>query len=89
MKRINTLALFAILLTSLFSAEYAVAQSLTLVEIYNDSGEARKICMYRTDDTAAAVPSECFEMDHREAVLWDRKGDSLKLQNKDIQPGIG
>ena len=87
-KRTNTLALFAIMLTSLFFAEYSAAQSLTLVEIYNDSGEARKACMYRADDTAAAVPSECFEMDHREAVLWDRKGDRSNFRIKIFNPAL-
>lgn len=72
MKRINTRVLFAILLTSLFSAGSAYAQTIPFVDIYNDSGKEVRACIYPTDDPVPLKPLECFEMEHGEAVLWIR-----------------
>ncbi len=82
MKRTNTLALFAILLTSLYFVGSVAAQPVTLVQIYNNSGEERKACMYPADDPDAAIPIECFEMDHKEVVVWIRQNDRSNFRLK-------
>lgn len=87
MKRTNALGSIAILLAGLLAAEYTAAQGTSPVEISNDSGEAKKICMYRADDTNA-IPIECFEMDHREAVRWYREGDRSNFRIKMFNPAL-
>lgn len=73
MKRV--IVLFAILLTSLFFTQYAAAQPLSLVEIWNRSGENRKICMYREQDTFSLNPYKCFLLNPNQKVVWNRNGN--------------
>ncbi len=82
MKRNRSVALFAIFLASIFCAGSAAAQGISLVEIYNNSGEERKACMYPADDPVAAIPIECFEMDHKEIVVWIRQNDRSNFRLK-------
>jgi hypothetical protein len=76
------IVLFAILLTSLFSAEYAAAQPLSLVEIRNRSGEKRKICMYKDSDTVSMAPYKCFVINADETVVWNRNGNQSNFKVK-------
>ena len=88
MKRTNALALFAILMTSLFFSEYATAQDDILVEIINSSGEKRKICIYKGEDRVAVVPQKCFVMNVKEKLIWNREGNNVYFQVKVFRPGI-
>jgi hypothetical protein len=87
MKRTNMLTLVAILLTSLFSAEYAAAQTDGIVEINNISGEGRKICMYRSD-MLVLVPYKCFELNTGRKVIWSREGDRSSFIVKVFKPAL-
>jgi len=69
------IVLFAILLTSLFFSEYAAAQPHSLVEIWNRSGQNRKICMYRERDTLSLNPTNCFLLNPNQKVVWNRNGN--------------
>lgn len=86
MKSTNILNVFAILLTSLFFSEYAAAQSGPFVEIRNNSTQVRKICMYKNTDKVMAVPYKCFQMSHKEKVVWNRDGDRSDFKVKVFRP---
>jgi len=89
MKRTSTLTLFAISLTCLFYAGSAKAQIVPFVDIYNDSGEERRACIYPADDSVPSKPLECFEMEHREAVLWIRQKHRSDFRLKVFTPAPG
>jgi uncharacterized membrane protein len=80
-------ALFTILLVSVFLAGSAAAQS-TLVEIRNNSGEKRKICMYKDADRLAKIPYKCFVLSAKEKVVWNRAGDTLDFKAKVFRPAV-
>ena len=86
MKSTKLLNLFAILMTSLFFSEYAAAQTGPFVEISNNSRGVRKICMYKNTDKVMAVPYKCFQMNHKEKVVWNRAGDRSDFKVKVFSP---
>lgn len=59
----------------MLSAEYASAQAGARVKIHNISGQQRRVCMYKDNDTAMVSPRKCFSMHSNQKVEWDRKGD--------------
>jgi len=73
MKKLPLNNLWAVLLVGLLWATYVSAQTNTL-EIRNDSGEKRKICMYKDADLVGVVPYRCFVMNRGETVTWNREG---------------
>jgi uncharacterized membrane protein len=75
MKRKLFLNLFALLI-SLFSINYVSAQSLETnpaVDIKNNSGETRKICMHKPK-TITLFAIGCVELRNGESIFWNRKG---------------
>lgn len=96
MKRNRLVALFTILLVSIFLVGSAAAQPPVkqqpygVIKIRNQSKEQRKICMYKEYDRVRMVPQKCFVMRHGETVMWDRGSAdySLSFYVKVFKPGL-
>jgi hypothetical protein len=68
--------LYAILFIIFISAVYASAQGLETnpaVEIKNNSGETRKICMHK-QKTITLFAIGCVELKNGESIYWNREG---------------
>jgi uncharacterized membrane protein len=96
MKRNRLVALFTILLVSIFLVGSAAAQPPVkqqpygVIKIRNQSKEQRKICMYKEYDRVRLVPQKCFVMSHGETVMWDRGSEdyALSFYVKVFKPGL-
>lgn len=68
--------IFAIIFISLTSIDHASAQGLETnppVEIKNNSGETRKICMHKPK-TITLFAIGCVELRNNESINWNREG---------------
>lgn len=76
MNKLKLTNLYAFLFIILFSAVYASAQGLETnppVEIKNNSGETRKICMHKPK-TITLFAIGCVELKNGESIYWNREG---------------
>ncbi|MEZ5346578.1 MAG: DUF1036 domain-containing protein [Pyrinomonadaceae bacterium] len=76
MKKTNFLLLAAIIFGHLIFTSYVSAQSLETnpaVEIRNNSGETRKICMHKPK-TITLFAIGCVELRNGENIYWNREG---------------
>lgn len=76
MKKTRILYLLAIIFGHILFTQYVSAQSLETnpaVEIKNNSGETRKICMHKPK-TVTLFAIGCVELKKGESIYWDRKG---------------
>jgi len=87
MKELQLNKLWAVLLGGLLSATYVSAQT-KIVEIRNDSGEKRKICMYKDTDLVRAVPYRCFVLNRGEADTWSREEGAYPFVVRVFKPQL-
>ena len=59
----------------------AQAQADSLVEISNESGEGRKICIH-SPEKITLISKECFKLKRDEKVTWNREGDRSRFKVK-------
>jgi len=81
MKKTRLFYLLAISYIAVTSASLVSAKTGT-VEIKNNSGEKRKICIYKGHDTIDVFAFRCFTMNADEKVLWNRGTDTWRFKVK-------
>jgi len=81
----RTILVFALLAISTVTV---AAQGDSVVDIKNNSGEKRKICIYRGNDSVAIVAKKCFELNVGEMVTWNRQGDRSPFRVKIYKPAL-
>lgn len=87
MKKTKIFYLLAIICGHLLFTNYVSAQSFETnppVEIKNDSGEKRKICMHKPK-TITLFAIGCVELKNGESIFWNRKGVFTKFKVKIFQ----
>lgn len=84
MKKTKIFYLLAIICGHLLFTNYVSAQSFETnppVEIKNNSGETRKICMHKPK-TITLFAIGCVELKNGESIFWNRKGVFTKFKVK-------